>query len=87
MSKREAELAAQTKVLPDAYAGRIPAADLADLRSMAGGGEWDELLELLVAVLHSNRVPVSIAEIDDLREVLSGWGLPTDALAGLIVHE
>lgn len=87
MSKKEAELAAQTKALPDIFAGRIPAADLAGLRSMAGGGEWGELLDLLVAVLHSNRVPVSTAEIDDLRQVLSGWGLPTDALAGLIVRE
>ena len=87
MSKKEAELAAQTVVLPDTYAGRIPAADLADLRSMAGGGEWDELLELLVAVLHSNRVPVSTSEIGYLREVLSGWGMPTDALAGLVEAE
>ncbi len=86
MSKREAELAAQTKALPDTFAGRIPAADLAGLRSMAGGGEWDELLDLLVAVLHSDRVPVSAAEVDHLREILTGWGLPADSLSGLTVR-
>jgi len=46
-----------------------------------------ELLDLLVAALRVNRSPVSPAEIGQLREVLTGWGLPTEQLTDLLIRE
>jgi hypothetical protein len=82
-----AGLATRTTALAETFAGRIPADDLTGLRSMAGGGEWEEFLDLLVAALRVTKAPVSSAEIDDLRQILTDWGLPTEPLAGLTVAE
>jgi hypothetical protein len=81
----EAELATRTAELPDVFAARLPAADLAGLRSMASAGEWEELLDLLVSALRHTRAPVASGEVDQLRAVLSGWGLPTAGLDELAV--
>jgi hypothetical protein len=76
----EAELATRTAELPEVFAARLPATDLAGLRSMASGGEWEELLDLLVSALRQTKAPVAPSELAQLREVLSGWGLPTEGL-------
>lgn len=81
----ESELASRTAQLPEIFADRLPAADLRPLRSMAGGGEWDELLDLLLLALRETRAPVTVSEQEQLREVLTGWGMPTDQLDGLAV--
>jgi hypothetical protein len=81
----EAELAGLTARLPEMFADRLPASDLRPLRSMAGGGEWDELLDLLLLALRETRAPVTAAELDHLRDVLTGWGLPADSLDDLVV--
>lgn len=81
-----AELATRTARLPELFADRVPASDLAGLRSMAGGGEWDELLDLLVAALRVTQAPVSVDELDELRTLLTNWGLPTEQLDGIIVR-
>jgi hypothetical protein len=81
----EAELAGRTAQLPEIFADRLPAADLRPLRSMAGGGEWDELLGLLLVALRETQAPVTMSERDQLREVLTGWGLATDPLDDLLV--
>jgi hypothetical protein len=83
---KQAELAGRTARLPELFADRVPASDLAGLRSMAGAGEWDELLDLLVAALRVTRAPVSVDEFDELRSLLNGWGMPTGQLDGLIVR-
>jgi hypothetical protein len=71
--------------LPERFADRPPASDLDGLRSMACGGEWDELLDLLVQALRHTQAPVSSEERDQLRAALTGWGMPVDALASLNV--
>ena len=81
----ESELATLTAGLPERFADRLPAPDLDGLRSMARGGEWDELLDLLVHALQQTQVPVSGEERDQLRTALTGWGMPSDALASLNV--
>ena len=81
----EAELAGRTARLPEVFADRLPASDLRPLRSMAGGGEWDELLGLLIIALRETGASVTVSERDQLREVLAGWGLPTDQLDELAV--
>jgi hypothetical protein len=82
----ERELADRMVLLPDMFADRLPEADLDDLRSMASGGEWGLLLDELVATLRVERAPVSILELDELRSLLTGWGMPTGQLDGLIVR-
>ena len=81
----EAELAGRTARLPEVFADRLPASDLRPLRSMAGGGEWDELLDLLIIALRETGASVTVSERDQLREVLAGWGLPTNQLDELAV--
>jgi hypothetical protein len=81
----EAELATLTAELPERFADRLPAADLDGLRSMARGGEWDELLGLLLAALRATRAPVTSEERDQLRAALTGWGMPADVLTDLDV--
>ena len=44
MISNEAELAARTKRLPEMFADRVRNADLDGLRSMAGGGELEDLV-------------------------------------------
>jgi hypothetical protein len=83
----EAELAGLTARLPEMFADRLPASDLRALRSLAGGGEWDELLDLLLVALRETRAPVTAGELDQLRNVLTGWGLPADPLDDLVVTQ
>jgi hypothetical protein len=52
---------------------------------MARGGEWDELLDLLLAALRQTVSAVTVDERDQLRQVLEGWGLPTGQLNELVV--
>ena len=85
MSLTEAELATLTAGLPERFADRLPEADLDGLRSMARGGEWDELLDLLVAALRATRARLTSEERDELHDALTGWGMPADALADLDV--
>lgn len=81
----ESELAGRTAQLPEIFADRLPAADLRPLRAMAGGGEWDELLDLLLLALRETQAAVTVSEQEQLREVLAGWGLPTDQLDELAI--
>jgi hypothetical protein len=83
----EAELAARTQRLPEVFADRVRDADLEGLRSMAGGGEWGELLDLLIAALRAGGSAITADEGDELRELLAGWGLPADRLNDLPVND
>ncbi len=74
----EADLATRTATLPELFADRLPASALDGLRAMAGGGEWGELLDLLIATLQQTGTAVSDEERNVLRYVLASWGLPTD---------
>lgn len=85
MTTNEAELAARTKRLPEKFADRVRNADLEGLRSMAGGGEWGELLDLLIAALRYRGSAITTAERDELRDLLAGWGLPARQLDDLVV--
>ena len=82
----EAELAGRTARLPEIFADRLAVADLRPLRSMAGGGEWDELLDMLLLALRETQAPVTVSEREQLREVLTDWGLATDQLDELAVR-
>ncbi len=82
----EHELATRTYELPEMFADRVPADELDSLHSMAEGGEWGELLDLLVAGLLFTGAAVTRVERDRLQEVLEGWGLPTGQLDELVVR-
>lgn len=83
----EADLAGRTARLPEVFADRLTQADLVGLRSMAGGGEWDELLDLLLAALRETGALLTVGERNQLRDVLTGWGLPTEPLDELGVRQ
>lgn len=52
---------------------------------MAGAGEWQELVDLLVASLGLTRAPVTADERDELRSLLAAMDMPDDGMAGLNV--
>jgi hypothetical protein len=56
------------------------------MRSMAGAGEWQELVDLVVASLGLTRAPVTAAERDDLRLLLAAMNMPDGAITALNVE-
>jgi hypothetical protein len=82
----ESEVIEHTEMLPDRYANRVLQHDLDGMRSMADGGEWQELVDLLIASLTVTHAPVTTAERDELRSLLEAMDMPTGPLAGLNVQ-
>lgn len=82
----ESEVIERAESLPALFAGRVRPEDLDGLRSMAGAGEWRELVDLLVASLGSTGAPVTAAEHDELRSLLGAMDLPGTALGSLTVE-
>jgi hypothetical protein len=56
------------------------------MRSMAGAGEWQELVDLVVASLGLSRAPVTAAERDELGSLLAAMDLPDGAITALNVE-
>ena len=81
----ESEVIARTQALPELYADRVPPVDLDGLRSMASAGEWQELVDLLVASLSSSHAKVTVAERYELRSLLEAMDMPTSQLRTLNV--
>ena len=81
----EADVIQRVEVLPDRYADRVRPQDLDGMRSMADGGEWQELLDLLIASLNLTRAPVTADERNELRSLAEAMELPADQLAELHV--
>ena len=79
----ESEVIARAEALPELFADRVRPDDLDGMRSMAGGGEWQELIDLLVASLGVTGAPVTAAEREELRSLLTAMGMPDDGLASL----
>ncbi len=53
---------------------------------MAEGGEWQELVDILIASLALTQAPVTRDERDELNSLLEAMDMPTIALAGLNVQ-
>ena len=81
----ESEVIERTERLPNRYASRVRPQDLDGMRSMADGGEWQELVDLLIASLTVTQAPVTPGERDELRSLLEAMDMPTGPLAGLNV--
>ena len=82
----EAEVIERAETLPGRYADRVRPQDLEGMRSMADGGEWQELVDLLIASLAMTQAAVTSGERDELRTLAEAMDLPTDQLAGLNVQ-
>jgi hypothetical protein len=54
---------------------------------MAEGGEWQELVDVLLASLTTTQAPVTADERDELRSLAEAMDLPADQLAGLNVQD
>ena len=59
--------------------------DLYAMRAMASGGEWEELIDVLVGSLNLTRAAVTASERDELRSLLAAMNMPLDLLGGLNV--
>jgi hypothetical protein len=81
----EADVIQRVEALPDRYANRVRPQDLDGMRSMADGGEWQELVDLLIASLRLTRAPVTADERNELRSLAEAVDLPADQLADLYV--
>jgi hypothetical protein len=81
----EADVIQRVEALPDRYANRVRPQDLDGMRSMADGGEWQELVDLLIASLSLTRAPVTSDERNELRSLAEAMDLPADQLAELHV--
>jgi hypothetical protein len=81
----EADVIQRVEALPDRYADRVRPQDLDGMRSMADGGEWQELVDLLIASLSLTRAPVTADERNELRSLAEAMDLPADQLAELRV--
>jgi len=82
----ESEVIERVEALPDRYAGRVRPQDLDGMRSMADGGEWQELLDVLIASLAMTQARVTSSEGDELKSLAEAMDLPTDQLTGLNVQ-
>jgi hypothetical protein len=71
------EMARRTSALPDQFAARLDESTNRGLRAMNGGGEWDELMDLLVAALIENGAGVTPAEQQELKTLLDAMQMPT----------
>jgi hypothetical protein len=82
----ESEVIERAEALPELYASRVRQEDLDGMRSMVGAGEWQELVDLLLASLGLTRAPVSAEERDELLALLRAMDMPTDPIAELNVQ-
>ena len=82
----ESEVIEHTEALPDRYANRVRPEDLDGMRSMADGGEWQELVDLLIASLTVTQAPVTADERDELTSLAEAMDLPVGSLSGLNVQ-
>lgn len=82
----ESEVIERVEALPDRYSGRVRPQDLDGMRSMADGGEWQELVDVLIASLAMTQARISSSERDELKSLAEAMDLPTDQLAGLNVQ-
>jgi hypothetical protein len=82
----ESEVIERAEALPDLYADRVRPEDLSGMRSMAGAGEWQELVDLVVASLGLTQAPVTAAERDELRFLLAAMNMPDSVIAALNVE-
>ena len=81
----DSEVIGLVQALPDLYADRVRPDDLDGMRSMASAGEWQELVDLVVASLGLTQAPVTAAERDELQALQEAVGLPGGATAALNV--
>jgi hypothetical protein len=82
----ESEVIERAEALTNLYGDRVRPEDLDGMRSMAGAGEWQELVDLVVASLGLTRAPVTAAERDELRSLLAAMDMPDGAITGLNVE-
>ncbi len=82
----ESEVIERAEALADRYANRVRPQDLDGMRSMADGGEWQELVDVLIASLAMTQAHVTHSEHDELKTLAEAMDLPTDQLAGLNVR-
>lgn len=75
------------RALPEPFAERVPWQVRSGVRKAVWAGEWGQALEVLVAGLIENSVPVSPAERGELTTMLEAAGQPAGPVARLSVGQ
>lgn len=71
------KLSEESHALLGQLADRIPTDQLEACRSLARGGEWPELIDLISSVLVTDQIPISPAERDALAALLRMQPIPS----------
>ena len=79
-------LAAVMRRLPGRYADRLPPRVLRRIGGAAAAGRWEHAVDGLLTALQLRSAPVTAAECEELRAVLSALRMPTDRVDALIVR-
>lgn len=79
-------LAQVMRRLPGRYADRLPPRILRRVGGAAAAGQWEHAVDRLLTALHARSTPVTVAECEELRAVLSALRMPTDRVDMLIVR-
>ena len=80
------ELAQAIRRLPERFSDRLPDRTLQRISIAASGGQWQQVLDDLIASLHAFNQPVTAEEHDQLRAALEALSLPTGPLHELVTR-
>jgi hypothetical protein len=73
------ELAERARALPDRFSDRLDPKDLTSVQRIASGGEWIEEVDLLLACLQHDKIPITAAEREELQAVLDALKAPDES--------
>lgn len=83
----EGEFIDAAEALPGRYATRLPGNDVAAIGDHCDGGEWDELLDDLLASLAANRATITSDEHAELSSLLDYAHMSADRLCIITVND
>lgn len=64
------------EVLLNQLANRLPPADFEHYRGLLWSGEWEELVDVMVAHIGAEKIPLTVDEYADLERLLNTYDLP-----------
>ena len=76
--KEQRELAATMRRLPGRFAGRVSARALDQVQTLAAAGRWEQAIDELITVLHTQDAVVTGVERAELRAAHVALDMPTD---------
>jgi thioredoxin-like negative regulator of GroEL len=81
--KEHRDLAEAMRRLPGHYAGRLPAATVDQVTAAAAAGRWEQALDQLIGSLFACTGPITTAEREHLKTLLTAMQMRDDRLDSL----